>query len=80
MKHLYKSLNLLFKDDRRTDEFISKILQNKRIPKKYQDFDVIDGQLVYVPLQLEVIKNADKQKFLKELFDQNINMCERIWI
>ena len=63
MKHLYKSLNLLFKDDRRTDEFISKILQNKRIPKKYQDFDVIDGQLVYVPLQLEVIKNADKQQF-----------------
>ena len=78
MKSLFTSLNNLFKTDATIDNIIRIIQANKRLlPPKYKDFDIVDNELVYVPLGLIVVRNENKKEFLQDVYKNNINMIGR---
>ena len=43
--------------------------QRYNLKKHYKDFQIIDGKLNYVPLNLEVVRKSDKDNLLKTLYD-----------
>jgi hypothetical protein len=74
MKDIFKSLNLLFKDDNIINYLIEKLQHNEPVDKKYKDFTVENNDLIYKPLNLAVVKNSDKQAVLTKIFNNNENL------
>ena len=74
MRDIYKSLNLLFKSDELIDDLIYKFQHNQAVPNKYNDFYVENGDLIYRPLDLAIVRNADKHAVLKLWLETNTNL------
>ena len=43
--------------------------QGYNIKKHYKDFKIVDGKLYYTPLNLEVVKEGEREELLKRMYD-----------
>lgn len=72
MRDLFKSLNLLFgSSDDKIQEFIDKI-NSGTIDNKYAKlFKVVNNNLIFIPLNLIVVKKSDIKELLTEFYNKN---------
>jgi len=69
------SLNQLFPTDEKIEEIKQRIRERKWLPIKYRDFIIDDNNyLVYKPLDLVVVPQAEKEDLLTELYKNDVNM------
>lgn len=75
MKVIMMSLNQLFPTDEKIEEIKQRIRERKWLPIKYRDFIIDDNNyLVYKPLDLVVVPQAEKEDLLTELYKNDVNM------
>lgn len=75
MKVIMMSLNQLFPTDEKIEEIKQRIRERKWLPIKYQDFIIDENDyLVYKPLDLVVVPQAEKEDLLTELYKNDVNM------
>jgi hypothetical protein len=75
MKVIMMSLNQLFPTDEKIEEIKQLIRKRKWLPIKYRDFIIDDNNyLVYKPLDLVVVPQAEKEELLTELYKDDVNM------
>lgn len=80
---LYMKLNNIFASskygDNNIDKLINKIDNNEGVPKKYLDFGVNENkQLIYMPLNIIVLKKTEINDKMQELYDDKTGYYNNI--
>ncbi len=73
---LFRKINNIFHNDQRINEFKNKLQNNQPLPRKYHNMFALnqDNDLVYLPKNLVIIPHADKEQFIKDTMENNLNI------
>jgi hypothetical protein len=75
-RELFRKINNIFHNDERINEFKNKLQNNQQLPRKYHNMFALnnDNDLVYLPKNLVIIPHADKEQFIKNTMENNLNI------